>query len=149
VCARGREGVGGSAGINDPVLFRKISDAIQQQLAIDAQGRVGAEGDGVSAGISKEDGAERQKQKKRRRESESFDSQSISNVVNAFARQGLRDESLLTALAAAAQAMPPRAFSPQAWHAVRDAQMFARCGVSGCAPDWCQPIIFVAVMWEE
>ena len=149
MCAGGREGMGWSVGINDPVLFRKISNAIQQQLAIDAQGRTGTEGDGVSAGISKEDGAERQEQKTRRRESESFDSQSISNVVNAFARQGLRDESLLAALAAAAQAMPPRAFSPQAWHAVCDAQMLARCGVSGCAPDWCQPIIFMSVMWED
>jgi hypothetical protein len=43
----------------------------------------------------------------------SFDSQSISNVINAFAKQGMRDPALFAALATAALALPPAAFSPQ------------------------------------
>ena len=43
-----------------------------------------------------------------------FDSQAISNILNAYAGLGVRDLGLFSALASAIRATPPEAFTPQA-----------------------------------
>ena len=82
------------AGVFDGELFRAFSAAIQEQLARDLA--VGATA--VRAGEGR--GA-------------SFDGQSISNIVNAFARAKVRDVDLFTALANAVRITAPTMLTPQ------------------------------------
>jgi hypothetical protein len=84
------------AGLKHPVLFRALSGAIQKLLKRDGWGEGGGE---------KGEGGER---------GGAFDSQAISNILNAYAGLGVRDLALFSALASVIRATPPEAFTPQA-----------------------------------